>query len=197
MHAPPDVRYLLTRAAVITDNVIVYDTGNVFDVTAGIGPFNASLVQPFIDSLQSSAPQYPYEVLPYSYSSIVDMLLVDPLLSTTSDPVGCSEEDCVSYLITGGLEMLTPWLPEGFSDYRMARVSRAPSIQIDLEEMSNSTFLDSDCDIFGETGFIFGMRLCIAEEELSPGDIRAGMSSTCALCITVIATAGQLTNVDK
>lgn len=169
--------WVLTKVTVITSQITVYDTGYIFDVTAGVGVFNASLIQPFTESLQSSAPQYPYEVLPYSYSSMVNMLVVDPLLSTVSDPVGCSGDYCASYLMTGGLEMMTPWLPNDHLEYSMARINSAPSIQLDVAATSNSVFLDSNCDVFGEDGFVFGIRLCVAEDEFIPGFIQAGTPS--------------------
>ena len=166
-----------------TSSITVYDTGFSYDVTAGIGPFTGSLVRPFLDFLQSLAPpdQRNQTVIPYTYSSIVNMLVMNSLVSTVASPVSCTDDgygDCTSYLVTGGLEMVTPWIPpaDDYGKFTLARVNRVPSIQVDVSTLGAEevNFSDEDCDIFGKDGFIIGLQLCVAADPTSQGSLRTG-----------------------
>ncbi|TGJ81959.1 hypothetical protein E0Z10_g6802 [Xylaria hypoxylon] len=158
-----------------TSLTTVYDTASTYNATAGVGPFNHSLVQPFMDALHRSAPSYPYEVLPYTYYAAVYTLVLNPLVSSIAKPVACETGSCMSYLLSGGLEYVAPWVPQGNNDHDLVRIDKVPSLQLDFESSSNSTFLETECETFGEFGFRIGIRLCIAESRTSRELIRAGL----------------------
>ena len=166
-----------------TSSITVYDTGFSYKVTGGIGPFSGSLVQPFLEFLQSLAPpdQKNQTIVPYTYSSVVNMLVMNSLVSTVASPVSCTDDgygDCTSYLVTGGLEIVTPWIPpaEDNGEFTLARVNRVPSIQVDVSTLDTkeSSFSDKDCDVFGKEGIIIGLKLCIAVDPKSLGSLRTG-----------------------
>lgn len=151
----------------------VYDTAHTYAVTAGIGPFNGSLLQPFRDYLHALGPTYQYETLPYSYFAISYNLVVNPLVSMVMETRGCSNNLCASYILSGGLETANPW-PQGYNEHSMVIVKNVPSIQVDFTVPTMDGFIDSDCDIFGEDGIVVGIRLCLAQSSSDPGSIRAG-----------------------
>lgn len=158
-----------------TSFMTVYDTIYTYNATAGVGPFNASLIQPFMNALHSCSPTYPYEILPYTYYAAVYTLVLNPLISTISEPVSCQGHSCVSYLLSGGLEMVTPWTPDGHEDYPMVKIDKAPSLQMDFTAPASSSFQATECDVFGEYGFTIGIRLCISVEESTTELLRAGL----------------------
>lgn len=144
-------------------------------MTAGVGPFNGSLLQPFLDTLRTMAPTYQYETLPYTYFAAAYTLVINPLVSVVAETNGCSSDLCASYILSGGLEMVIPWVPQGYDDHSMVKVKNVPSIQFDFTGPTMDSFSDSDCDIFGETGIDIGIRLCLAQAPYDLGSIRAGM----------------------
>ncbi|KAJ9144673.1 hypothetical protein NKR23_g5763 [Pleurostoma richardsiae] len=159
-----------------TSFITVYDTADVYDATAGVGPFNASLIQPFINLLQSTAPSYAYQVLPFTYYAAVYILVANPLISTISESVHCpGDSTCASYLLSGGLEMVAPWVPQGYDGYGMVKIDHAPSIQIDFSRPMTDTFEEEDCSLFGQTGSRIGIRLCVAQDQSASGSLRAGL----------------------
>jgi hypothetical protein len=152
----------------------VYDAGYSYNVTVGVGVFNGSLIQPFITFLQSLSEDYEYQVAPYTYLSAVNSLISNPLISTISSPVSCAADDCQSYLITGGVEMATPWIPDIHHDFSLVIIENPPSIQLNTTHSENYIFQEDECDLYGGVGYTIGIKLCIAKEELSPGLLRAG-----------------------
>lgn len=165
----------------VTDNtnlMTVYDTAYSYNVSAGVGSFNASLVEPFISYLQGLSPTYPYTVLPYTYYAAAYTLVLNPLITTIVDPVSCTSQksgDCISYLLTGGLEMVAPWVPSEHTDYPMIKVDNAPAVQMDFSgvlEVDHEPFADSNCDIYGDSETTIGIKLCV--EEKSAGTLRSG-----------------------
>lgn len=157
-----------------TSLTTVYDTAETFNVTAGVGPFNGSLVQPFMNFLQSTAPGYPYAILPFTYFAAVYILVVNPLISTISEPVHCVGTGCVSYLLSGGLEMVAPWQNSEHAGYPMVKIENAPSMQFDFSGPVDSAFSESDCDVFGQQGFAIGIKMCVARDAGTEGSLRAG-----------------------
>lgn len=141
----------------------------------GLGPFNASLVQPYRDFLHSLAPAYPYETLPYSSFAAAYTLVVNPLVSVVTETHGCTDNLCMSYILSGGLEMVVPWVPQLHHDHSLVMVKRVPSIKADFTGPVRDFFDESECDIFGEAGVAIGIRLCLAPEPSNPASIRAGM----------------------
>lgn len=166
--------------AVDTSLITVYDTVYSYNVTAGVGPFNASLVQPFLSFLRSTAGDYPYEILPYTYFAAVYTLVLNPLITTVSQPVSCRiGDERESYLLSGGLEEVTPWVPQDHNEYPLVKIDRAAALQLDFTATANDSFQSADCEIFGETGFAIGIRLCVVEVESIdpyPGTLRAGIT---------------------
>ncbi|KAK4218445.1 hypothetical protein QBC37DRAFT_274751 [Rhypophila decipiens] len=165
-----------------TSSISVYDTGLSYDVTAGIGPFTGSLVQPFIDLLQTRAETKSQTLVPYTFAHLVNLLVTNPAISTVSSPVSCTDDGkggCTSYLVTGGLESVTPWITPAqyYSDFTMARLDRVPSIQVDVSTLDapKTGFSDKDCEIFGKYGIIIGLKLCIAADPTRQGSLRAGL----------------------
>ncbi len=157
--------------------VTVYDTLMTYNVTAGVGPFNASYVQPYFDELRGLAPQYPYQVLPYSSFAMVNSLVADPTYSTVSTPVACAGDGCSSYLLSGGLVMTTPWVPMGYGDHPMVKVDDVPSIQLDFDRAAAAaaSFADADCSVYGSPDTTIGVRLCLRTAGSSPGRLLAGL----------------------
>lgn len=127
-----------------------------------------------MDALHLSAPGYPYEVLPYTYYAAVYTLVLNPLVTSISKPVACETDGCMSYLLSGGLEYVAPWVPQGNEDHDLVKIDKVPSVQLDFETSPSSKFLETECETFGEFGFTIGIRLCIAESQTSHGLIRAG-----------------------
>lgn len=152
----------------------VYDTAHTYAVAAGSGPFNGSLVQPFREFLHSLSPTYPYETLPFAYFAAAYTLVYNPLVSTVAETHSCSNRLCMSYILSGGLEMVVPWVPQVHTDHSMVMVKRVPSIKVDFTGPVMDTFEDSECDVFGESGVMIGIRLCLSPVLSDPGSIRAG-----------------------
>jgi hypothetical protein len=171
--------YVTNVHNVDTSLVTVFDTAETYNVTAGVGTFNASLVDPFLNFLRGTAPQYDKQILPYTYYAAAYTLLLNPLISTISEPVQCSPDpggSCFSYLLSGGLEMVAPWARNPNPEYPMVKIERVPAVQLDFQGPQLDThFEDGDCDVFGEEGFSIGIRLCITEVPSRPEALRAGM----------------------
>ncbi|KAK5627505.1 hypothetical protein RRF57_003220 [Xylaria bambusicola] len=176
MQGLPIPRLLLISLVWISVNTAlttVYDTASTYNATAGVGPFNHSLVQPFMDALHQNAPDYPYEILPYTYYAAVYTLVLNPLVTSISKPLSCKGGSCMSYLLSGGLEYVAPWVPQGHTDHELVKINKVPSIQLDFEISSNSSFSESECETFGEHGITIGIRLCVTESQTSNALIRA------------------------
>jgi hypothetical protein len=147
----------------------------MYNATAGVGPFNQSLVQPFMGALHLSAPSYPYEILQYTYYAAVYTLVLNPLVSSISKPISCEEKNCVSYLLSGRLEYVAPWVPHGNEDHDLVKIDKVPSLQLDFVTPSSPGFLETDCETFGQFGFAIGIRVCVAESITSQELFRAGV----------------------
>lgn len=82
----------------------------------------------------------------------------------------------MSYLLSGGLEMVAPWTPLTTEDYPIIKIDNVTSIQLDFAEgIRSDIFSDTDCDVFGEVGFAIGIRLCVAEDPSNIGLLNAGL----------------------
>ncbi|KAK6849277.1 hypothetical protein PG995_013110 [Apiospora arundinis] len=160
-----------------TSSVTVYDMAMSYPVTAGVGRFNGSLVQPFRTFLHSLQPDYPYETIPYNYLASAYTLVVNPLIATVAEPRRCAAEPCISYLLSGGLTSVTPLVPRDHVEYSLVRVKHAPTIQADFSGplINGVSFSDSDCDVFGQESILIGIRLCLRVIPARPGVLTAGM----------------------
>ncbi len=157
-----------------TSSATVYDTALAYNVSAGVGRFNSSLIEPFMEFIQSLSRDYPYQVLPFTYFASVYVLVLNPLFSTITSPIKCQQQGCVSYLLSGGLSMAGPWVPPGSVDYSLVRIRDVPSVQLELSGPVDSSFQDVDCDVFGERGFAIGIKVCVVRHPSPPGSLRAG-----------------------
>ena len=157
---------------------VVYESVMSYNVTAGVGPFNGSYVQEYLETVQKTDQGYRYVVLPYSTLITASNLVVNPMHSTAVDAVTCGDNRiCNSYLLSGGLIMTTPWPPTNYTSYPVITIRDVPSIQIDfVRGVDNDTFnYAEDCSVFGEAGFLIGMKFCLARSKSSVGSLFAGM----------------------
>jgi len=155
--------------------VTVFDTATVYDVTAGIGPFNASYVGPFLEALTSDG----FTTVPYTYSSLVHNLITNNLFSTIAEPLGCERSerdlDCASYIVSGGLGMVAPWTPLGNPDHQLVRIPEVPAIQVEFQGRSGEkTFNSDECVLFGSNDTLIAAELCLSVT--SNGSLHAGKS---------------------
>lgn len=163
-----------------TSSVTIYDTAVTYPVTAGVGRFNGSLLDPFKTFMHSLQPDYPYQTVPYNYLASAYSLVVNPLFATVAKPRKCNTQPCYSYLLSGGLSSVIPWVPRDHADYSFVRVKHAPSIQADFEGhlAKNISFSNSECDIFGQEDILIGIRLCLRMSPTEPGTLMAGRTKT-------------------
>ncbi|KAK0622479.1 hypothetical protein B0T14DRAFT_494129 [Immersiella caudata] len=166
---------LFFRTSVVT----VYDTIESFEASAGVGPFNGSYVEPFLKSLTRTAPDHPFSILPYTYYGIVYNLISNPLFTTAVDPLHCSKSinnmDCQSYLLSGGLSMVTPFNPGSHRDtHPLVRIHSIPAIHIDFNSPRHPfTPPESDCTTIGSNTTFIAIKLCISPVPTSPSSLTA------------------------
>lgn len=145
----------------------MFDTALVYDVTSGVGPFNASYVGSFIGSFQDPETDPPTTIVPYAYSSVVHNLITNSLFSTVAEPIHCEPSDrdleCASYILSGGLSMAAPWTPDGNPDHPLVRIRHVPTIQAEFQGRSGAkSFSDSDCLFFGSERSRIAAELCLS-----------------------------------
>ncbi|KAI1868845.1 hypothetical protein JX265_006824 [Neoarthrinium moseri] len=141
-----------------------------------VGPFQGSYVQPFIDFLQGTQEGYPYQVLPYGYYAPVYNLVINPMFSSLTDPIRCSGNNCYSYLLNGGLEMVTPWISLEDSSFPLVHIHDVPSIQLEYTPLSDYHHFEStDCSILGSPDSSIAARLCLSMDKSNPGTVNAGL----------------------
>ncbi|KAK0616412.1 hypothetical protein B0T14DRAFT_568017 [Immersiella caudata] len=150
---------LFARTSLIT----VFDTATVYDVTAGIGPFNGSYVLPFLAKWHDVDN---VTTVPYSYSSVVHNLITNTLFSTVGDPIQCQRSnrdlECASYILSGGLSMAAPWTPSGMPDYPLVRIPKVPAIQLEFQGRSGlKSFATDDCTLFGSNDTLIAAEFCL------------------------------------
>ncbi|KAK4214220.1 hypothetical protein QBC37DRAFT_251120, partial [Rhypophila decipiens] len=134
-----------------------YLADNFTRVSGGIGVFDPSTIMPTVQGPMIA--QYVYRNLN------------DPRLSFQTDQAvtpGCqSNTSCTSYLLTGGIQTITPFPQQRASDPRLtAYIAKdVPSYQLETWDLSNTTaeFLFRDCEVYhanisGGPGFYFCMK---------------------------------------
>jgi hypothetical protein len=164
--------------------IVVYDTVYTYNVTAGVGPFNASYVGSFFDHLSSLSPGYKFNVLPYSYYSVVNNLIANNFYSTTVNPVRCQNPEhedssarCAGYLLSGGVVGTTPWIPSNFSEHPLIKIDHVSMIQADFDATRGEPRFDDDaCEVFGSNSSLIAAKFCMTLS--SPTTVQAGMFTT-------------------
>ena len=147
----------------------------MYEVTSGIGPFNASYVDQFVQSMKD--PAFPsVSVIPYTYSSVVHSLIVNSLFSTVAEPISCTpsggDSECASYILSGGLSLTAPWTPPSNPDYPLVRIGDVPTVQIEFQSRRGKGSFDGDnCVLFGTNDTYIAAELCL---EAVGGSIHAG-----------------------
>ncbi|KAH6687780.1 hypothetical protein F5X68DRAFT_231327 [Plectosphaerella plurivora] len=160
-----------------TSMVVVYDTAYSYEAVAGVGPFNSSLVDPFMNRIKSPTSDYDYNVLPYTYYSVVYNLVSNPVFANSHQPVDCSGPTCVSYVLSGGVLMSAHWQPTGYQAYPLLKLPSVPVMQLDFDtKPTGNNFTDmADCDLIGADKLRIGVRLCLARSSSRPGAVEAGL----------------------
>ena len=171
----------------------IYDTVDSFKVSAGVGHFNASYVDGFFQTLADTAPDYPYNIVPYTFYGIVYNLVTNPLFTTSVDPIDCEKSDdsidCQAYLLSGGLSLVTPFNPGGNRDYPLVRIADTPTIQLDFAGRRKlpSSFQGSDCDVFSSNDTLIAVKLCVSklpDDTLQTGVFICDSISATGSCVT-------------
>ncbi|KAF2267579.1 hypothetical protein CC78DRAFT_591957 [Lojkania enalia] len=162
---------LFIRASV----VIAYDSGFTYDVTAGVGQFNASLLGPFFSMLKNIVPEYSHQIVPSTILSTTYSLIGNSMHVTNTQSVDC--DDCDSYLLNGGVVSTTPWFPEGYNEYPLANIEDVPTTQVQFRRWMSEEdgFTDENCSTYGAEGFLIGMKVCVSNSNAYPGSITAGL----------------------
>lgn len=145
----------------------MFDTASVYDVTSGIGPFNASYVESFVGSFQDPETEPATAIVPYVFTSVADSLITNNLFTTVTEPIHCqpSERDleCASYIISGGLSLVSPWTPAGYPDHPLVRIRDVPTMQAEFQGRSGpKSFSDVDCLLFGSERSRIAAELCLS-----------------------------------
>ena len=151
-----------------TGSGTTYQPRSTYELTAGVGAFNSSLVEPVIDLYTEDDASVPYGLL-----ALVNDLVTNPTISISVNSIGCTDPSCVAYLLAGGLITTTPWPPTTDAESPIVEIWNAPAIQVEFEDRISSSdqFLQSDCDIIGDPTKIVAVQICTAESKSSPGSI--------------------------
>jgi len=157
----------LIQLSVQTTPDIVYLPDASYPLTAGVGAFNASLVQPF---LKAAGNGVPYGLYSYLYNGVVNTELV-----IQGQPISClNQSACNSYLLPGCLDGCSPWPPGGWPESPVVAIWNAPAVQYEFLNSIDSSdgFQQSDCDVIGGgQEYILAVQVCIAESNAYPGSI--------------------------
>jgi len=143
---------------------------------AGIGQFNGSYVRSYIQQFNTINPGYGLEVVPFSDLAIAQSLVTNQAHSVASPPINCTEDDCDSYLLPGGLALTFPWPPTNYTQSPVTVIHSAIGTQVEFKEglVSGDAFQDDDCDVFGDTTTLIGVRFCVARSQVQAGALMAG-----------------------
>jgi hypothetical protein len=150
-----------------TSEVIDYRPGFTFDVTAGIGAFDGSLVPPWIALSNGTITPVMIE-----YET---ELLADAGYTINVEPVTCAAADpsCSSYLLPGGLSYITPWPPSSYEEYPVIEIFDAPALQVEIRDHISEPFSLTDCSFFGDIEYLIAVEVCVAQSVVYHGSIIA------------------------
>ncbi|KAH8690821.1 hypothetical protein BGW36DRAFT_432603 [Talaromyces proteolyticus] len=152
-----------------TSTMTSYYPISTFNVLAGTGPFNASLIGPFLQQFNTTIP---YFALASSYSFINN-----PAFSISLEP-SCSGSmtPCDSYLLPGGIYLMWPQLSGNVSDGSVVSIQNAPAMRIDFTEglgSDDNFFSASDCTVYGDG--LAAVNFCLSESNIHHGSLKAGV----------------------
>jgi hypothetical protein len=150
-----------------TSEIVDYRPGVTFDVTAGIGAFDGSLVPAVLANLGGT--------LPAGLIADDSELLADTEYTIHAEPVTCNAADssCSSYLLPGGLGSITPWPPSSDEEYPVIEIFNAPALQVEIMDHVSESFSSSDCSVFGVVGDPLTVEVCVAQSVVYQGSIIA------------------------
>ena len=139
---------------------------------AGTGPFNGSLVRPFLDRLGN---QLPYEAI-----SVTRSFIEDPNHSISLQPPSCagSTGSCTSYLLPGGTSLIWPPMNISIPPDLVVSLEDAPAMRLDFAKglsAGDAFFHPSDCKLYGEGDI--SVTFCLAKSAVHNGSLKAGESS--------------------
>jgi hypothetical protein len=166
------------RASIVT----AYDSGHTYEVTAGVGQFNGSYVPRYLEKIKAVEPSYRYQVVPSTILAASYSLVWNSLHVINGAPIECAS--CDAYLLTGGVILTTPFIPEGYDKYPLVNIDNAPATQVQFERgMAKADgFQDENCSVYGGSGNItLGMKVCINKSKAAEGSYVAG-ESTAKVC---------------
>jgi hypothetical protein len=120
---------------------------------------------PFKRLLAGNAPDYKYQVTPYSYFAPIYNLVINPMHSAAVPAVNCSGASCSSYLLTGGLEMVTPWIPLENMDYPLVKLDSVTSVHLEFHtHLEDTAFANEYCDVYGAPNVTIGIKVCVSKD---------------------------------
>jgi len=155
----------------------IYSYESYTPVSAGIGVFNASVIN-YYDS------QVQLQLLAFTQipSLFYEPFWTYPMASSASSTCSNPELQCVSYLFVGGVEVIAPY-PNNFLATQSTEadtivVYGEQGVQVDYWELnsSDSNFTEADCQTWATTSGEFGFVLCIKESDLDRNNLVAGNS---------------------
>jgi hypothetical protein len=158
---------------------------STFDVTAGTGRFNGSLVEPLVAEYDQ---QIPFGVLASTYNFVTNSQF-----SVTSQSPSCPESSsqCDSYLLPGGTYLMYPPFGTAQSVNHTVIIHDAPGIQINFTKglVSGDEFLADECSVYGSDESLVGVYFCMARSRMNKSAITAGRILTVRKKTSQIANA--------
>jgi hypothetical protein len=146
----------------------------LYNVTAGIGPFNASYVQPFMEQLSATDNNTQHTILPYTYYGWANNIVTNPTLSTVMEPSSSGPAN-ISYLLSGGVWGAAPWVPRDHEDQMFVRLDQVPGMQLDFQgKHGPNDFQKDQCRVLGnrDDDNLIAAELCLRTTDT--GGIYAG-----------------------
>jgi hypothetical protein len=181
---------------------VIYNSDFTFQLTAGTGVFNGSLVDPFLTQLTHNDQGHPW--IPYLLMVGINDFTSNPTWTIPTTPIGCSGDNCTAYLLPGGLESTTPWPPTDFPDSPIVEILDAPAVQLEFIKGVDPSdqFLSSDCDVIGDTDYLVALEICLTKSQKYPNSFisrkvplkRIALLPTKPLIVLIICANG--TSVD-
>jgi hypothetical protein len=160
-----------------TSLVTNYQSSFVYNITAGIGQYNGSFVEPYLEKLQSHGGNSTQKVLPYSSLARAYNLVSNPIHTVSMPPIDCTGEGCYSFLMTGGLDLTTPLPHMESPSSPLVEIPEVMGRQIEYQMgLADGDVLgESDCTMYSDDITIIAIRFCLAESRVNDGAFIAGM----------------------